>query len=67
MDQGKKAVAAHQNVIRIQPEYAPGHFNLGVAYLTLDDAPSALMQYKILKRLDPLMADRLFNLIYTIE
>ncbi|MGQ9746809.1 MAG: trypsin-like peptidase domain-containing protein [Candidatus Caldatribacteriaceae bacterium] len=43
---------------------AEAHYNLGVAYLLLNDRDSALEQYKILKNLDPEMADELFNLIY---
>jgi len=60
----KKAIEAYKQAIRIKPDIAEAHYNLGVIYLVLNDRGSALEQYKILKTLDPEMANQLFNLIY---
>jgi hypothetical protein len=40
------------------------HYNLGVAYINLKDRGSAMEQYKILKKLDTELANKLFNNIY---
>ena len=39
------------------------HYNLGVVYLETGDKSSAIEEYKILKTLDPELANKLFNLI----
>jgi tetratricopeptide (TPR) repeat protein len=64
LERGQDAVKAHQQVIRIQPDYTEAHLNLGIAYLMTGDKGAALDEYKILKRLDPVMAQTLFELIY---
>jgi len=60
----KEAVEAYKQAIRIKPDHAEAHNNLGLSYLFLNDRGSALGEYKILKDLDPQMANKLFNLIY---
>ena len=40
------------------------HISLGLAYLGLNDRGSAVEQYKILKKLDTELANKLFNAIY---
>jgi len=60
----KEAIEAYKQAIRITPDLANAHYNLGVAYLILNDRGSALEEYKILKELNPEMANKLFNLIY---
>jgi len=60
----KEAIGAYKQAIRINPDYAVAHFNLGGIYLILNDRGSALEQYKILKSLEPELANKLFNLIY---
>ena len=52
-----------KQTIRINPDDADAHANLGVTYLSLHDRDSALEQYKILKNLDTEWANELFNLI----
>jgi hypothetical protein len=37
---------------------------LGMVYLQMGNKGSAIEEYKILKELDPEMANQLFNLIY---
>jgi len=57
-------IASFTSAIRIDPDYAPPHFNMGIIYLKSGDKAAALEEYKILKRLDAEMADRLFDRIY---
>ena len=45
------------------PDDAEAHYNLGVAYLQLNDRDSAIDQYKILKKLDTRLANKLFDKI----
>jgi len=48
----------------IKHDDAEAHYNLGAIYLDVGDRSSALEQYKILKNLDPELANKLFNEIY---
>ena len=50
--------------VRENPDDANAHYNLGLAYFSLNDRDSALEQYEILKKLGPKLADELFNQIY---
>ena len=58
----KEAIESFRQTIRIDPDYAAAHYNLGNAYLGSNDRGSALEQYKILKSLDAVRANKLFNL-----
>ena len=60
----QEAVGAFKHAIRIKPDFAWAHFNLGQAYLLSDNKDSALKEYKILKDLDKEKANELYNLIY---
>ena len=62
-NQYQEAVDAFKQAIRIKPDYAGAHYNLGFAYVILKDKDSALDEYKILKDLDKEMANKLFNII----
>ena len=53
-----------KQAIKINPDFADAHYNLGAAYLLLNDRGSALEQYKILKNFDSEKANELFNIIY---
>jgi hypothetical protein len=46
-----------------QVNYAKAHFGLGYACVLSNNRDPAIEQYKILKNLDPELANRLFNLI----
>ena len=61
----QKAIESYKQAIRIDPDHRNAHYNLGLAYLSLNDRDSALEQYKILKKLDTEKANKLFNLIYS--
>lgn len=50
--------------VRHDPDFAGAHHALGLAYLARGDRPSALDEYRILKDLDPVLAEDLFRSIY---
>jgi len=50
--------------IKVLPDNFMAHFVLGGIYLTLNDRSSALEEYKILKKLNPELANILFDEIY---
>ena len=52
-----------KQAIRIDPSCARAYNGLGLVYFLLDDRKSAIEQYKILKSLDPELADKLFAII----
>lgn len=60
----KEAIEILNLAVLFQPNYARAHFILGLNYIFLGDKASALDEYKILKTLDPALANKLFNLIY---
>ncbi|MCK5512456.1 MAG: tetratricopeptide repeat protein, partial [Thermodesulfovibrionia bacterium] len=60
----KEAIEAFKQAIRIKPDYAIAYYNLGVAYLNLNDRGSALEEFKILKELDTELANKLYKEIY---
>ncbi|MBU0701915.1 tetratricopeptide repeat protein [bacterium] len=63
-DTDKEAIEAYKQAIRIKPDFALAHCNLGLTYLHLGDSGSALDEYKILKNIDTDLANKLFNLIH---
>ena len=64
MNNIEKEIKACKQAIRLNPDDAETHYNLGNAYHQLNDRDSALEEYKILKSLDTEMANKLFNAIY---
>ena len=60
----EEAIESYRQAIRIDPDYANAHSNLGKAYLDLNRKSYALDQYKILKELDSELANELFDEIY---
>ena len=55
---------AFKQAIRVDPDFAPAHYNMGIIYLNTGDKAAALEEYKILKELNPEMAEMLFKQIY---
>lgn len=64
LGQYREGIEACREAIRIKPDYVRAHFILGLNYIFLGDKASALEEYKILKTLDPTLANKLFNSIY---
>jgi len=60
----EEEIEAYKQAIRINPDYVEAHYNLGLAYVLLNDRGSALKQYKILENLDTELANELFNFMY---
>ncbi len=60
----EEKIEACKQAIRIDPDNADAHYNLGGVYVILNDRGSAFEQYKILKSLDSERANKLFNRIY---
>ncbi len=48
----------------MDPDFALAHFNLGYALQQKGEKAAALDEYRILKDLDKVSANKLFNLIY---
>ena len=59
-----EAVEPYKQAIRIKPDDAGAHSNLGVAYLSVGSKGFALDEYKVLKGLNKNLANELFNKIY---
>jgi tetratricopeptide (TPR) repeat protein len=61
--QGKvqDAIAHFTKAVQAKPDYADAHINLGFGYLTIGDKVSALEEYKILKKLNPDLANKLYQ------
>ena len=64
LGQNEQQVEAFKQAIRVDPDFALAHYNMGIIYLTNGDKGAALEEYKILKELDPNMAEMLFEKIY---
>jgi len=60
----KEAVAAHQEAVRLNPNYGGAHYNLGVDYLKTGDKKAATEQYEKLRTLNPNNAKALYQQIY---
>ena len=61
----REAIESHKHATELRPDYSRYHLDLGQAYLMLGDKSSALDQYKILKKLEPMHAKMLFSGIYS--
>ncbi|MDD3715019.1 MAG: tetratricopeptide repeat protein, partial [Atribacterota bacterium] len=61
------AIKPLQEAVRIDPNYAKAHFNLGITYLWLGDFLRAKEQYEILKRLNTEMARDLLIELQSME
>ena len=59
----EQAIKPLQRAIEIKPDYAVAHYNLAIAYYVVKDKFSANEEYKILRNLNPELADRLRKII----
>jgi len=64
LGQFEKAQESFKQAIRIQPDHAKAHCILGLHYCILNRKGEALDEYKILKKIDSELANKLFNAIY---
>jgi tetratricopeptide (TPR) repeat protein len=56
-----EAKANLEEIIGLTPDFAPGHFQLGVCYQQTGEKEKALAQYREVIRLDPKNLDNYFN------
>jgi tetratricopeptide (TPR) repeat protein len=63
----QKAVEAFKQAIRLKPDFAEAHYNLGATYHVLGDRGAALQQHTILVTLQPELANKLVELIYVYK
>lgn len=59
----KEAIFAYQQAISIKPNDAKAHYDLGMTYVMNQDKGSAVTEYKILKKLDIVLAEKLLTTI----
>jgi tetratricopeptide (TPR) repeat protein len=59
-----KAIVFIKRSLAINPDNVDAHYLLGLTFLDLDDVKAALDEYMILKELDPVLADALFESIF---
>ncbi|MBW1748788.1 MAG: tetratricopeptide repeat protein, partial [Deltaproteobacteria bacterium] len=64
LGKSRQEMEAFKQAIRVDPDFAPAHYNMGIIYLINSDKAAALEEYKILKVLDQNMAEILFERIY---
>lgn len=53
------AITSYKEVVRLNPNYARAHFNLGLVYAKLGDYQKALEEYRWLKDQAPALAEKL--------
>ncbi len=63
LEQYPEAIESFKQSIALKPDYAPAHYNLGLAYFYTDDAKGIAEQQRLLKPMRPEMADELAKLI----
>lgn len=59
----EEAIESFQRALRIRPESKKARFNLALSYVSLGDRKSALHQERLLRDIDPELADRLLDFI----
>jgi tetratricopeptide (TPR) repeat protein len=57
------ALEVCKKAVQIKPEYAQAHYALALIYLKLGDRDSAVKEWGVLKKLDPILADEVMGLI----
>jgi tetratricopeptide (TPR) repeat protein len=57
------ALAALNQAIKLQPTHALAHFSRGLVYASLGDKEGVTHDFAILKKLDPALAEKLYNAV----
>jgi tetratricopeptide (TPR) repeat protein len=63
LGENQPSIDAYKQAIKLRPDFAQPHFNLGIVYNALGKKRSALEEYQLLRRLDPERAQKLRALI----
>jgi len=58
------AIAVYRTMVEESPDNAKAQYYLGIAYNSNKDMTYAFEQYKILKRIDPKLAKKLYDIIF---
>jgi tetratricopeptide (TPR) repeat protein len=59
----QEAIEVYQKAIRLEPDFSYAHMNLGFTYFLTGDKENTLKEYKILKKLNLKLADKLLKMI----
>ena len=59
----RRSDGAERNDQALKPTYAQAHYSLGLVYASLNDKDGFTREFAILKRLDPKLADQLYNAV----
>ena len=63
LEQEEQAVAALRQAVRVRPNFAQSHYNLGLVLFATGNRKGAMDEYNVLKTLDPASAARLLKII----
>jgi tetratricopeptide (TPR) repeat protein len=58
-----EAIGPLTEAVRLNPDYTEAHHNLAYAYLRTGDREAALKEYRILRKLSPALAGKLYRQI----
>ncbi len=58
-----EAIGEYKEAIRLKPDYATAHYNLGVTYVESGNRNAAMVEYEILAKLKPDSAEKLYKQI----
>ena len=61
----EESIGLFKQALRIRPELKKARFNLALSYISLEDVESALSQERLLREIDPELADRLLDFLDT--
>ncbi|HUJ71224.1 MAG TPA: tetratricopeptide repeat protein, partial [Verrucomicrobiae bacterium] len=61
-DRVPEAIQVFEKALRVEPDFADGHYNLGIALLQAGQVPEAIREYEYALRLKPDYADAHVNL-----
>jgi Flp pilus assembly protein TadD len=59
----EESIGLFKQALRIRPELKKARFNLALSYISLEDVESALSQERLLREIDPELADRLLDFL----
>ena len=54
---------ALKQALKIKPDHPQAHYSLGLAYASLNDKDGVTREFAYLKRIDPKLADQLYNAV----
>jgi hypothetical protein len=52
-----------KEAIKLKPTHAQAHYSLGLVYASLNDKEGFTREFAILKRIDPKLAEQLYNAV----